>query len=842
MKTNNNRGAALLVVVGLLALLLIATVSFSILMTVERSAANNYRHSVQARQMLYAGLAQAIADIDADVRDDAYPQWNNATITNGSRSVTRMADVFQSVDAVRTTEAAVCPVKVMSREAMQYIPRTLYRAVDTVQPEAMGFSVGGQTIGRYAYVAVNVSGLLDANIVGNTNFTRWTGTNAGEIQLADNVPFDVTNAAYFYEDRATIDKRYESIEELSRLNTGIASNKLSNFETFSYAPAAEYQPYADPDHKTNKIFIGGDAAQIESNKVRIVSAFEGCGVKKAMVNDAPAMGAEWAYLALIDYADTNSVPEGTNENEQLARPATEDVPQIQSVALVAHYERTGGYEHSITYNLYVKCSSPRIPGSYSVIAEATLGDSGTEPGWTDLLPWPDSNTVTWEDAITDDQIDAANAWCLSFPPGLFANISVPSTSAIPGKVSFDIDVSVKVKVATDAGTRVVDQVPMTGEFPLRFKFQRVFGTYNPEIENHAVWTEAVDPSINWVGYPLVGGQWVVSEIDDTSDNFYKFSLSHLQNDCDGFGDLFEPAAGVYTSAYLTWKNRVQNNSFGGVLSDHLLQNGDALTWWNTDPNNAIRIAGGPVVPDGSILGTLSTSWDTLAHQRRHYVKNGPLESVGELGFLNIGRWMTINLYSHAHNDTFGILPDSGFHPVLDFFTVRPTNGVVRGLVNLHSRNAQVHAAVYNQMPINEWLGLADPTISRIGPSDALTIGQWFTANAGSIVNLSDMGMLLSDPTAVTLAGAGEFEREGVIRNAAQLYTTRQQIYTIVVRADAMTFEYGGGAFGVGDTYNQLNAGSVLGSAQAVFQVWRDPVPDADGKHPCFVRLCKILSM
>ena len=71
----------------------------------------------------------------------------------------------------------------------------------------------------------------------------------------------------------------------------------------------------------------------------------------------------------------------------------------------------------------------------------------------------------------------------------------------------------------------------------------------------------------------------------------------------------------------------------------------------------------------------------------------------------------------------------------------------------------------------------------------------------------------------------------------RLYTMRQQIYTIIVRADAMTFEYGGAT-----TDNPLSSGSVLGSAQAVFQVWRDPVADASGSHPCFVRLCKILSL
>ena len=113
-------------------------------------------------------------------------------------------------------------------------------------------------------------------------------------------------------------------------------------------------------------------------------------------------------------------------------------------------------------------------------------------------------------------------------------------------------------------------------------------------------------------------------------------------------------------------------------------------------------------------------------------------------------------------------------------------------------------------------------------NDVLTLIPW---NSAALMS-SSLGML------------NEMDRKAFVRNAMDLFTARQQIYTIIVRADAMSFEYGGGAYGSGNT---LNNGSVLGSAQAVFQIWRDPVPTTDaatGKtyHPCFVRLCKILSL
>jgi len=168
----STRGAALLVVIGLISLLLISTMAFSVLMSIERSAASNYRHSVQARQLLYAGLAQAISDIDASVGDDAYPPWTTTNYVIGTHSYKYMQDVRQSMDTTVTT-ANVCPAKVLSAEAMKYIPKSLYPAMQTVIPEYLSFAVtaAGQsyTVGRYAYVAANVSGLLDANTVATTN-------------------------------------------------------------------------------------------------------------------------------------------------------------------------------------------------------------------------------------------------------------------------------------------------------------------------------------------------------------------------------------------------------------------------------------------------------------------------------------------------------------------------------------------------------------------------------------------------------------------------------------------------------------------------------------------------
>jgi hypothetical protein len=74
---------------------------------------------------------------------------------------------------------------------------------------------------------------------------------------------------------------------------------------------------------------------------------------------------------------------------------------------------------------------------------------------------------------------------------------------------------------------------------------------------------------------------------------------------------------------------------------------------------------------------------------------------------------------------------------------------------------------------------------------------------------------------------GEFEREAVIRNLSGLLTVKQQMFTIILRADAFTTRFGS---------DKLKDGTVLSSATAIAQVYRDAAPP----HKVTVRLLKIL--
>lgn len=294
----------------------------------------------------------------------------------------------------------------------------------------------------------------------------------------------------------------------------------------------------------------------------------------------------------------------------------------------------------------------------------------------------------------------------------------------------------------------------------------------------------------------------------------------------------------------------------GSLAQFLLATPLAL---NASPIYRMNVDG---VRDGA--ATLPASCDPFIKQRRAYVANKPLQSVGELGYLPIARWLTLTLYDHGHTtihtDSLGLfgggplLPAHGYHKVLDYFTIKTNSTVLRGRVNLNTRAPSVLAAVLNDLPL-----LTDDTTSATIPRIQMTGASTTLANLiiqnGSYTNLSDLGRIykgvaalgantlvnpvLPDPMSAIsgpcTTGFGEFEREAVIRNACNLLTTRQQIFTIIMRADSFVPRFG---------FSDIKQGNVLATAHAVVQIWRDPVATDYGggvkKHKCYVQLFKLL--
>ena len=73
MMRPNKQGSALLIVLGFLSFMVVSAVAFSIFMRQGRLPSSFLRQRILARQLVKAGLAHAMSDIDAAIGDDPYP-------------------------------------------------------------------------------------------------------------------------------------------------------------------------------------------------------------------------------------------------------------------------------------------------------------------------------------------------------------------------------------------------------------------------------------------------------------------------------------------------------------------------------------------------------------------------------------------------------------------------------------------------------------------------------------------------------------------------------------------------------------------------------------------------
>jgi hypothetical protein len=170
-KRFQEKGSALLVVLGFLSFMIISAVSFSIYMRVERQASSSYRHAVVGRHLLESALYRAIDEIDAELQSGGDDPASAKKFPNHWKAGGR---VYTSVSNSAEVERA----RVLSLDVLGFLPATLVNDVRVSSLESqwrrMSIKFAGvddpRDVGRYAYACVNLSDMLNVN--GCTNVVR----------------------------------------------------------------------------------------------------------------------------------------------------------------------------------------------------------------------------------------------------------------------------------------------------------------------------------------------------------------------------------------------------------------------------------------------------------------------------------------------------------------------------------------------------------------------------------------------------------------------------------------------------------------------------------------------
>lgn len=700
-KKSGKRGVAIVIVLGLIAVLMMMAVAFSIHMRIERTGAANYRYGVQARHMVYAGLANAIRDIDdlmTDASDKAiiYPKWD----VEASQGTGGVASVLSS------SSAAYIP------EPLKDVARRKTAKWNTIT------DINDIQRGRYAFVIVNSSGLLDVNQVGG--LARGGGSDPGEIQLEGIL--GAANVAQFL-NRVYNDIRYETFPEFVSKNPFAGNGK--DFSMFSLSPVFSYYDIDGTNGQKARI----DGAVSSWNEAEIKTALGLSGVTQI----------DRVYRNMQDWVDEDLVP------RRLDEACGEAVPMINEVIVSNEISvATGGAYTSKTF-VKLETSFPFPKSSTeSFVLDVALNciDAGTSH--PELLPGSLTNSLP---AFT-----ASPGFKRFQAPPIIKTGTLSNTN--PVTVKMRLDVKVRVSLASGA---TVDEVPSpyAGATPLIFVFSSDI-PFDSTMKTQQ-WHECVDSRFNWSNGTPAGA----------NGRMWEWSRA---------GKLTQPSWGAEN-----W------------LTTNVIANNDPVRQGNYDEFT------------------------------QAFVGNTNFTRVGELGSIVMAPWTTLRLYAPTNFINNG---ESEYHKVLDYLTVE-SNNWQRGLININTTNLDVLAAAFALCPYDEYssVGTTLPIDQPGAMNDALDLAEEII-NGGQYVNLSELGAAgVVGWKSYTAGVSSDFERESLIRNTAGLLTARDNYFTVIIRADSFSAGVGG----------KVNKGMSLATSRAVAEIWRDPIPDDNGNHKCFIR-------
>lgn len=680
-------GIALVMVLGVLSLMVILAVAFSISMRTARMAAGNYAELVRARHLAQVGLVRAMDDICCAMGTNlshpnaaVYPPWQVMNASSGSNLDTEYDTLLQGSTTNFIPRALLAEARALGNRWLEIWATNAIDVAGSNVPER-------RLMGRVGYLILNCSGLLDANFAGGAE--RGYGTNAAEIAVTNLPEIGAATGSDQWLQWRQQDVRYETVEELQ----GLAGNSTpSNFFIYSYFPAGWWDG-ATTNYQVNLAGTEGDMPEGSDRWRAITNAFCQAGFSPS---EACVL-----HRNLIDYLDADSVPLNLLSTCVEAVPMINEVVFSSRVDVVVYDESATGKTYAVGGAVYAECWYPFVTDSKVLSFGLNLDALFT--GTRDVVP---------------------------------QNISLPAPPGSPLARSW----------------RVITNIAPSNVFVRTNLFA-------PAITNVA--TIALD--VDWNGQPV--------------DRCPPIVLTNVVQGIAGAGshsawtafECLDPRFNAYVENVNLWR-RTNSETLGRTN-----------TW---------------------TLACLATNvgGDTNSDM---YVANAQLRSVAELGYLvysSNSPWHTVKLYG----------PD--LHRVLDVFAIGPNDSDTyvtssrRGLVNPNSKQTNALAAVFVDMPVDEYPG---------GPSNRLSLAQArivaaALAAGGPYTNLADIGRGLANLNFAAVGATNEFLRESLLRNAAGLLGARQNVFAIVIEAQAAS---------LGGTYVRYHN---MAHQRAVAIVWRDP--------------------
>lgn len=513
-------GIALVIVLGLMAMLVILAVGFFVAMRTERLVARSYADQVRAREMAYLAINRAVTEIDDEINNAGrvIPNWP-AEVKFTQAGIVLTNNNSKPLFDLSTNDYAFMSFPSVLRPSLT----ALVGAVcwNDVAPD-----FGGGTVlqGRYAYMAANVSGFIDPNMDYTTNnviadfFTRTNAFNAMNIAYNSagitnfltelNNPYSgagnpqginlfvgrtVKSTAANVPGRIRPYYRAETVPDLRIMgmygyNVIPLKDHPANMFPYSYFPLGFRD--AGGNAQTN-IYIGGSATNVSAQIAQIAAAFQSMPVPGLNATDPDGLAR-----GLVDYLDSDFVPGGidgggTTTGANCDRVCNEAVPMLHQLHINTNISSsTGGVYRAgvqIIAQVWYPFVYPTNSLAHSVRMEVSVDGNGyTADGATSAtlsIPTPANGWIAHSFATCTNTF-----W-----------FQTSGTNAIP--------VSLTLKeLSVLQGTKVVDRAcgpgsPSNSVIPWTTYFADSTGT------TVGSWWFAPDPRCNWVFVASGNNQW-----------------------------------------------------------------------------------------------------------------------------------------------------------------------------------------------------------------------------------------------------------------------------------------------------------------------------------------------
>ncbi|MEE9368107.1 MAG: hypothetical protein V3V05_04490 [Pontiella sp.] len=719
-------GAALVIVLGFLAILTILIIAFSAQSRTERLAGRAYLSTAQTRQLLNTALTRALEDIENTVGTN-YPSF----FVKGS-PLTRGNDPYLVSTLDFSIEKDYFPIGNTS------IAAEFDSALSSARWQTLPDS-GSNTVGRIGYIIINTSGLLDANHVGGSHTNpspevveRRSGVSPSEVQLTSEILDELSESSAplfasdgtvittgeaglaFTYNRANAWRRFETLRDVMTLNKRdepyVIDSPIASFSTFSFDPREDA-----------RTFMGTNWTTVTDNKEFI----------RAELAETGIANPDFVLNQLRDYLDTDTIPE--DEHDEYTDESVEPVPLINELALTCNFmfspqiEETGEDDEG---NVIFEVTSVIISNSYELELEI----------WYPFIGYETENTFT---ILIDDP--EAMAEGVDFPEELF------------GAATNWADINL---LPTDITTPGLDP----------YDYLVYGGQYETEVSNTNEIETLFENMRTDIQFPLI---YCEEDSGAMVDRVINLSLP-LQTAVEN--ELFPAARELYTNLFNA--ATAVDESIGISLSmscvdPRLNWEGQSTNQWKEDivvgENSSAGSIGG--YNDVVIAEFITTPDDTDKIVVRNIDRiDTPWEFTYFLYDVN-KPWKTFQMLEEYDDD------DTRF--ILRNLSPYPHGPPTAGRINPYSPHPDIIASTFMNLPLD---GYNVPPVRQLTSSQASAAAtafiEYFDRNDWP-THAANYG---TDIYKEVITDLNTWEQEAFFRNSYELFNPRDTLYTILLAA------------------------------------------------------------